>query len=264
MASFSTDADDGSTQSPTSTGKMKRNELFQYSLISALMDGVASRGITIKEIMSRGNFGLGTFQNLVGELIVLDGYAYRMNADGSVMNLPRDSMIGCPFAMVTNFQPQISDLKPGPIHSKEAVLANIEQRLPHARNHFIAVIVKQAVFRTITVRTVGGQKHPHEGLLSVGKHQTNTTFENTEGTLVGFRCPEYMQGISVGGLHLHYISKDRSHGGHVIDFAGDGAISMAKISRFTMELPDDEEFEKATLELDDGGIKEVEGSGRSS
>lgn len=239
------------------------NEIYQYSLINALMDGVASKGIPIKTVLKHGDFGLGTFTKLQGELIVLNGVAYRMNSGGSVdmlVNL-KDQEVECPFAMVTLFQPQVGNFLPTIIPHKEAVLAAIDKHLPHARNHFVSVNVHTATFKSITVRTVGGQEKPHEGLVEVGKHQRSRTFEDTEGTLVGFRCPQYMQGVGVAGLHLHYISKDLQHGGHVLELEGTGCICVAQISKFQLELPDaDAEFDQAKLDMDDEGIKAVEGS----
>jgi acetolactate decarboxylase len=35
--------------------------------------------------------------------------------------------------------------------------------------------------------------------------------------MVGFRFPTYVEGIEVSGWHLHFISEDRSRGGHVLD-----------------------------------------------
>ena len=36
------------------------------------------------------------------------------------------------------------------------------------------------------------------------------------GSLVGFRFPDYAEGVEVSGYHLHFISADRTVGGHVL------------------------------------------------
>jgi len=41
-------------------------------------------------------------------------------------------------------------------------------------------------------------------------------FHNARGTLVGFRFPDFAEGLEVGGYHLHFISDDGSRGGHVL------------------------------------------------
>lgn len=38
-----------------------------------------------------------------------------------------------------------------------------------------------------------------------------------EGSLVGFRFPDYSQGIEITGYHLHFITAARDRGGHVLE-----------------------------------------------
>lgn len=241
---------------------MAPNEIFQYSIVTALMDGVAEKGLPVSILLSHGNHGLGTFRHMVGEMIVLDGVAYHMKPDGSVTTV--DASTGsnavAPFAMVTHFEPTLTT---------EAVLADkadlfglLSCLLPESHNLYLAVRL-QGSFRNVTVRTVAGQTKPHEGLAEVGAHQTSHTFEESlEGTIIGFRSPAYMQGVSVAGDHLHFISSDKKKGGHLLGLASDGEVKveLAAISKFHLELPvNDEEFNEASLEGDAAGIAKVEG-----
>jgi hypothetical protein len=52
---------------------------FQASTIGAVLDGVYHGDITVGELRERGDFGLGTFDELDGELVMLDGTVYRMD-----------------------------------------------------------------------------------------------------------------------------------------------------------------------------------------
>ena len=61
---------------------MNRHEFFQTSLISSLMDGVYEDEMTIGELLSHGSFGLGTFNALDGEMVILDGHCYQLRGDG--------------------------------------------------------------------------------------------------------------------------------------------------------------------------------------
>ncbi|KAJ9156394.1 Alpha-acetolactate decarboxylase [Pleurostoma richardsiae] len=247
---------------------MATNELFQFSIVSALMDGVASHGLPVSTILANGDHGLGTFRNLVGELIILDGKAYRMNPDGSITHIgfTASTETISPFAMITRFSPTVitkADL-PGKakVPGKEALFELLSHLLPGARNHYLAIRV-EGVFKSVTVRTVGGQREPHEGLADVGKHQVSHTFtEAMTGTIIGFRSPPYMQGVSVAGDHLHFISEDRARGGHLLAFetAEKVEVAVAPIWTVHLELPrDDAEFNEATLKGDSEGIKAVEG-----
>ena len=225
------------------------------------MDGVASQGPPISELLTHGDHGLGTFRHLVGELIVLDGQAYQMKSDGSVtaIDASANDTIS-PFAMITRFQPTTTIN--AVLASKDDLFGRLTRLLPQARNHFMAIRISGA-FKSVTVRTVGGQRVPHEGLAEVGKHQASHTFtESMRGAIIGFRSPNYMQGISVAGDHLHFISEDKTRGGHLLAFSTETEVEIAAapISKVHLDLPNNDlEFNDAPLKGDGEGIAAVEG-----
>lgn len=118
------------------------------------------------------------------------------------------------------------------------------------------------MFKSVTVRTVGGQTKPHEKLLDLGKNQAVLTFENVRGTFVAFRQPHYLQGVGIHGDHLHFISEDRKYGGHVLALESDGEVDVqaAQIYTMTLELPKgDRDFNSAELLGDHKDLHAVEG-----
>ncbi|PNP43260.1 hypothetical protein TGAMA5MH_04717 [Trichoderma gamsii] len=239
---------------------MAPNELYQYSVLSALMSGAATSGIPLSQILSYGNHGLGTFQRLEGEMIVLDGSAYQMKSDGSVIpNLERDhgeQII--PFAMITSFQPSVTETIT--FDSKQDLADKISALLPKTQNHFLAFRI-DGEFSQVSVRTVGGQLSPHEKLIDVGKRQATHTFESIRGSIIGFRSPAYFQGISVAGDHMHLISEDRKFGGHLQACSATERVTLgaATIHRFDLQLPEDGDFRDVDLAVDNEGIQSVEG-----
>ncbi|KAK3690340.1 alpha-acetolactate decarboxylase [Podospora appendiculata] len=240
---------------------MAKNELFQYSIMSALMDGVASHGIPIASMLAHGDHGLGTFKHMVGEMIVLDGVVYQMKSDGRVVHLDSTALASTitPFASVTRFQPTCTAR--ATITGKEGLSNLLSRLMPTAKNHFLAIRI-DGVFSTIYVRTAGGQLEPREKLPAVGNRQTVHTFDKARGTIIGFRTPQYMMGINVAGDHLHFISDDRERGGHILAFEseGDVDVGVSLMSNFHLELPtEDEEFNEAALVLDAKGIHAIEG-----
>ena len=134
---------------------MASNELFQFSVVSALMDGVAEKGVSISDLLSHGDHGLGTFRHMVGEMIILDGTVYQMKSDGSVTSIDAATTDAiAPFAMVTRFQPT-STIK-AVLPSKQVLSDLLSKRLPDTKNLYQAFRI-DGVFRSVTVRTVGGQ-----------------------------------------------------------------------------------------------------------
>lgn len=240
---------------------MATNELFQYSIISALMDGVASKGLPLATLLSHGDHGLGTFRHMVGEMIILDGSLYQMKSDGSttLVDAATSNDIA-PFATVTRFAATTETTTA--LASKEDVSAVLTRLLPRSRNHFAAVRL-EGRFRSVTVRTAAGQTEPRQSLREVGRHQTSHTFEGEVGTVAGFRSPQFVEGIGVPGIHLHFITEDRKRGGHVLalDTGGEEVrVLAAELTKMHLELPvGDEEFDEAPLRSDAAGVAAVEG-----
>ncbi len=68
------------------------------------------------------------------------------------------------------------------------------------------------------------------------------------GTLVGFWAPEYSMALSVPGYHFHFISEDRTVGGHVLGMrASELTIGVHTERDLHLSLPETEEFLTADL-----------------
>jgi acetolactate decarboxylase len=92
--------------------------LFQMSTARSLVAGVFDGAVTVADIERHGDFGLGTFAGLDGEMVVLDGIAYQVRGDGSV-EIP-SAAAEAPFAIVTFFDGG-APLETGAIESLEAL-----------------------------------------------------------------------------------------------------------------------------------------------
>src|ERR1700688_1970486 len=109
--------------------------LFQVSISGALVAGVYDRGVSVKSILEHGDFGLGTFANLDGEMVVLDGRACQVQGTGRVSEAGPDA--GAPFAVVTRFSPQ-TDVETEPVASFKD-LEDCCDRYRNSGNIFYAV-----------------------------------------------------------------------------------------------------------------------------
>ena len=76
-----------------------RDVMYQVSLLQGLTYGDYCGSVTVKELKQHGDIGIGTFDGLNGELIMLNGEAYRAAGDGNV-ELVSDR-VTVPFSVVT-------------------------------------------------------------------------------------------------------------------------------------------------------------------
>ncbi|MHA7652441.1 acetolactate decarboxylase [Mycobacterium sp. ML4] len=232
-------------------------EVYQFSTISALLDGVYDGDATVADILEHGDFGLGTFNHLDGEMVILDGVCYRLRSDGTATRAaPTDRT---PFAAVTHFRRdfQIAIVERT---DRAGVIAAIDQRI--VSSNLIYAIRVTGDFAELHTRTVMEQEQPYPPLTRATEGQAETRFSDVSGTLVGFRTPDFEQGISVAGYHLHFLDDERAAGGHVLDFTlrrGDAAVSGA--SQLHLSLPTSGAFLQARLSADDMGeqIAKTEG-----
>ncbi|KAK6395075.1 hypothetical protein LTR65_001264 [Meristemomyces frigidus] len=235
---------------------MEDNHIYQYSLLNALMDGVCETGISAAKLASKGNQGLGTFARMNGELLLLDGTVYQLQAEGNVRQADDSDQI--PFAVCTNFVPQ--QTKHVQLKDKTDIDSALSGFNDHAKNLFITYRIN-GHFSHLKCRTVRGQEYKGQPLAELGKKQSVETYENVEGTIVGFRTPKNWQGFGVAGEHLHFIRADRKAGGHVLEVQAEAGVEMqmAVASNVHVELPTGEDFNAARLVTDDAGVQEVEG-----
>lgn len=210
--------------------------LVQVGVIDALLAGGYQGSMPLGELRALGDTGLGTFDALEGEMVLLDGVVHQVLVSGTVVR-PADALT-TPFAQVTRFVE----------HKELEISAGLELKAVEARldaalgdlNAFAAVRL-DARFASLTARSVPGQRQPYRPLAQVAKEQAVFHFANVEGSLIGLRGPAYVRGLGVPGWHWHFLTKDRARGGHVLAFALDGvAPAQARLQtmrRLELVLP---------------------------
>lgn len=227
----------------TASTPVTSDTLHQVSTIGALMEGVYDGVLPCAEIAARGTVGLGTFHRLEGEMIVLDGKVYQARVDGRVLEV--DGAQTTPFAMVTPFEVDASAAL-GNVASFDDLKAGI-QTLIDNRNLFCAVRV-DGEFDKVKVRSVAGQEKPYPRLADVARDQAVFEYGPTSGTLVGFWTPPYTGTMGVAGFHLHFLSHDRTQGGHLLDCAlTSGTASVDQTAHVNLMLPETRAFADAPL-----------------
>ncbi|MQY66519.1 MAG: acetolactate decarboxylase [Clostridia bacterium] len=189
-----------------------KDVLFQTSTMNAIFKGVYDGEITYKQLRQHGDFGIGTFNGLDGELFALEGKFYRIKADG--IAYPVDDSMKTPFAVVTFFEPDKSVLL-DETFDYEQLQQYLDNLLP-TKDIFYAIKIK-GTFKYIKARNIPRQNKPYPQFSEVVKSQLIFEFHNVEGTMVGFWCPAYLEEINVPGYHLHFITKDKKTGGHLLE-----------------------------------------------
>jgi acetolactate decarboxylase len=186
--------------------------LFQASTIGALLEGSFEGDVTFAELAEHGDLGIGTVNHLDGEMVALDGRFYRADIEGRLTEVPASDRT--PFAVVVAFEPGTEfDLEGSLDHA--TLLEEIDRRIP-ADPASCAVRV-DGRFELVKARSVPRQEPPYRPLTEVIAEQHVFELADVDGTMLGFRFPDYAEGIEVSGWHLHFVSEDRSRGGHVLD-----------------------------------------------
>ena len=216
--------------------------VFQVSTSGALVAGVYDRAVSVQAILEHGNLGLGTFANLDGEMVVVDSHVYQVKGSGQVLEAPADA--GAPFAVVTWFEPE-RDVSISPVGSLKELQARCDS-FRRSGNIFYAIRLDGS-FKRVRTRAVSP---PESGtrLIDAAKAQSEFNFADVEGTLVGLWSPGFTSAFSVAGYHLHFLSADRQHGGHLLDVEAEALqLKIEALTDFHLALPESEAFLKADL-----------------
>jgi acetolactate decarboxylase len=205
---------------------------FQTGVLAALMEGVFEGDTTFADLKTHGDMGIGTFDGLDGEMAAVDGVFYRIRFDGAAT--PATDSDKTPFSTVARFSPD-KKITIGPVDGFNALTALLDKELP-TENIVYAVRI-DGLFAHIKARSVPGYHRPYPKLAEIVKTQSHLPYENVEATLIGFRFPDYAKGVNVPGWHLHFLTKDRKRGGHVLDVKFEKATGgLVFLNGFSVEL----------------------------
>ena len=226
-------------------GCLPSNQITQTSTIDALLAGAYDGQMTCRELLTYGNFGIGCFDKLDGEMAILNGKIYQIKSDGKVYRPALNTKT--PFAAVCNFQPDTQfSIQSADFKTVESI---INEKVSN-QNIFLAVEIS-GEFKHVRVRSVPAQRKPYPPLAEVAKTQPVFEMNDIKGTIVGFRTPPLAKGLNVPGCHFHFISNDFTRGGHVLDFELiAGSCKIDKCSEFLLILPKGDVLKNIDLSKD--------------
>jgi acetolactate decarboxylase len=219
--------------------------LFQVSTSTALVKGIYKGVVTVGELKQHGDFGLGTFDGLDGEMLGLDGHFYQLRGSGEVTEPGADARV--PFALVTTFRAERESMIDH-VEGFDALAAQLDG-MRRTANLFCAVRIDGRFAR---VRTRAACKAATGvSLVEATSHQAEFAFTDVVGTIVGFWTPSYARSINIAGWHLHFMTGDRSGGGHLLDCQGVGLrVQMQDLADVRIAMPETAAFLQADLSQD--------------
>jgi acetolactate decarboxylase len=222
-----------------------RDRLYQVSTTSALVEGVCEGAVNVSTLRKYGDLGLGTFEHLDGEMVVVNGHVFQVRSDGSVHEVADDVLT--PFATVARFRPDAGvQLKRCPHFSS---LTEAFDQLRPTENVFFSLRV-HGYFNYVRTRALCRMK-PGTKLIDAATVQPEFEYRNVYGTLVGFWSPQYAKAFSIPGYHLHFLSDDHRGGGHVLECRGaELKLQLQRGTRFNLVLPETSSFLDADLRRD--------------
>ena len=238
---------------------MKSNAIYQVSTLQALALGYTRPVATVEELLSHGDTGLGTFENVDGEMIILDGVCYQATTDGSIVCSGASD--GVPFAVagfVKDGRSFTIEEMPDIEAIKTKLTLKIEEDFGLNSIHIARI---DGYFEVIHARAGAPYRSQHVSLKDIlSKTQKDFSFENIYGTLVCVYYPDYMDGINASGWHMHFLSEDRTLGGHVFEVKmSSGDCLLQKMDRIEIQLPREPAFDTYALkEASNDEIAEVE------
>ena len=209
-----------------------RPPVFISAPLAALVEGIYRADTTIGLIRQKGNLGIGTFNDLDGEMVLLDGSVYCLRPEGNAELIPND--VKTPFALATHFQGDTHETIGEKV--EESAFEHAILDLIPSPNLMYAIRI-DGKFDYVRARSVPKQSN-YLPLADIAKLQTVFEFRAVTGTIVGFYTPAFLSGVHLPGLHLHFITADRTKGGHLLAAAPNGVtVGLQHAPAIELGLP---------------------------
>lgn len=223
--------------------------IYQVALLQSLAQGYFDGSLTVGDLKTHGDTGIGTFDGLNGEMIVLDGVVYQAIGDGSVVVPADDETV--PFSNVTFFEEDLT-LALSAIPDMASLQSALNEVVESNGSNLFYMVKIPGTFSSIKVRSEYKQEKPYRNLdVALAADQNEFDFEDIKGTMVGLYCPDYMGDLNSVGWHFHFLTEDLTQGGHVLQVSVDEATAMLDATPgFELFLPEDDTFQNMELSKD--------------
>lgn len=210
------------------------DRVTQFTLAHVLLDGGYDGVVTVGDVLPRGDQGLGAADRLDGEVVVVDGVAWRVDSSGRATVLPPEARL--PFVVVTTLD------SPARRRLRNADLSEVNRTIADLAGTTDAVIAVrlEGSFENVVVRSVAGQEPPYRPIAEVlATDEVRFEHHTFDGVFVGFQFPDIGGGSVIPGLHLHGLDTGRTTGGHNYQLTvTDAEVSVSTTRNVAVALPD--------------------------
>ena len=223
--------------------------LYQYSTYSAFAQGTYNGLITSKDFLTYGDTGIGIADGLDGAMVAADGVMYKIGSDGTATECEKNDKIA--YGAVTTLN-----------GSRTQSVLEIK-----GYKNFCDALSNQIILNQICIARIDGkfssvklscpsaQSEPYKPYEQASKDNVAYRYKDISGTVIAVYYPEFYEGISQSGWQMYFISEDKTKGGIVSDIhITEGKCIIEKTSKFSLETPQTDEFNKLTLKA--GGVTE--------
>lgn len=186
---------------------------FQNAPFQLLVDGYFKGYNSVNELASKGDFGLGVYHDMNGELILIDGIFYRVDYGGKVEKA--QTYLTVPYITMTYFKPDARFTVSKKMSSRD-FLDYLNKSIDPKKIYAIRI---EGFFNSLKLCAPRTPKRIGATLEEVIKDRAVFNTNNPNGVAVGFYFPKHYKGVNIPGFHFHYISSDKKYGGHLMDFA---------------------------------------------
>jgi acetolactate decarboxylase len=208
--------------------------LYQIGTFAAVLNGAVNGDVNYQLLKQKGNFGLGTFNGITGEMVAYQGQFYQIGEKGITLSVADETKT--PYAQVIQFNPTTSYSLMNIDNFKQLV----DSLLPAFNNQNRAYAIHihgQISYLKLRGRT---RRKPGDSVPQEIPYEA----QNVKGDMIGFYFPDHLLSLTTPGLHLHFLSEDKQHSGHVMDVKFTAAmVELQPITDLNLHMPDTVEYQ---------------------
>ena len=218
---------------PIQTHALDKDTVFQLAAFNTFSTGKYAGVMPYSELEQHGDFGIGTFDGLNGEMIALNGVFYQIPSSGVPKEV--DATQTSPHATVTYFEADKNFTVAGLNYSE--LKEFLDGQLSSSKDVIYAIKIS-GTYDYIQARSPEKQVEPYPNLTDALKTQAIFNFTDVSATAVGYWFPSSMNGVDPAGYHLHIITDDHTAGGHLLEcIINNATIQVDVINKYNLVLP---------------------------